>query len=29
VALDSTAYVIKFPDGTAALYDAPYIDYCE
>jgi hypothetical protein len=29
VATDSTAYVITRPDGSAALYNAPYLDYCD
>jgi hypothetical protein len=29
VAVDSTAYVIRGGDGSAKLYNAPFIDYCE
>jgi hypothetical protein len=29
VAVDSSAYVVKHEDGTAALYSAPFNDYCE
>ncbi len=29
VAMDSAAYVIRFGDGSAKLYNAPFIDYCE
>lgn len=29
VAVDSSAYVIHRGDGEAALYDVPFVDYCE
>lgn len=29
IAGDTTAYVRARPDGSAALYNAPFIDYCE
>ena len=28
IAADSSAYVIRFGDGSVKLYDAPFIDYC-